>query len=186
MKEVLVTGATGFLGYHVVLQLNTRGVRPRVLELPGADAGPLTRLDVARCRGDLGDPQAVREACAGVDTVLHLAFRVSVGGGDEVVAEMQRLNVDGTRRLLDAASTAGVGRVVLSASALGIGVNREPVALDETADWSMHAFDVPYAVNRRKVEAEALARATPTFAVMSVCPGFTLGPDDPVGAPRTR
>ena len=186
MKEVLVTGATGFLGYHVVLQLNARGVRPRVLELPGADPAPLARLDVARCRGDLGDPQAVRAACDGVDTVLHLAFRVSVGGGDEVVAEMQRLNVDGTRRLLDAASAAGVGRVVLSASALSVGVNREPVALDETADWSMHAFDVPYAVNRRKVEAEALARATPTFAVMSVCPGFTLGPDDPVGAPANK
>ena len=55
-------------------------MRPRVLELPGSDPAPLTRLDVERCPGDLEDAQAVRAACAGVDTVLHLAFKVSVGG----------------------------------------------------------------------------------------------------------
>lgn len=186
MNRVLVTGATGFLGYHVVKRLNEQGVRPRVLELRGADPAPLARLDVDRCPGDLDDPQAVRGACAGIDTVMHLAFKVGVGGGEQVVAEMQRVNVDGTRRLLDAAEAAGARRFVLSASALGVGVNREPVALDETADWSAHAFDALYALNRRRVEQEALARATERFAVMSVCPSFTLGPDDPVGAPANK
>jgi nucleoside-diphosphate-sugar epimerase/sugar lactone lactonase YvrE len=183
VNRVLVTGATGFLGYHVVKRLNEQGVRPRVLELPGSDPAPLSRLDVERCPGDLENPQAVRAACVGVDTVLHLAFKVSAGGGDQVAAEMQRVNVEGTRRLLDAAEAAGVDRFVLSASVLGVGVNRDPVALDETADWTEHAFEVRYAVNRRMVEQEALARATGSFAVTSVCPSFTLGPDDPVGAP---
>jgi nucleoside-diphosphate-sugar epimerase/sugar lactone lactonase YvrE len=186
VNRVLVTGATGFLGYHVVKQLNARGMRPRVLELPGSDAAPLARLDVERCGGDLDDEHAVRAACAGVDTVLHLAFRVSPGGGEQLVAEMQRVNVEGTRRLLDAAAAAGARRVVLSGSALAVGVNRKPIPLDETADGSMYAFDVPYALSRRAAEQEALARTTDDLAVVSVCPSFTLGPDDPVGAPANK
>ena len=186
MNGVLVTGATSFLGYHVVKRLNESGIRPRVLELRGSDEKPLSRLDVERCEGDLDDPEAVRAACSGVDTVLHLAFKVSVGGGEQIVREMHRVNVVGTQRLLDNAAAQGVTRVVISGSALAVGVNRQPHPLDETADWSQHAFDVPYAVSRRVAEQEALARATSDFAVVSVCPAFTMGPDDPVGAPANK
>jgi nucleoside-diphosphate-sugar epimerase/sugar lactone lactonase YvrE len=184
--RVLVTGATGFLGYHVVKLLNERGVRPRVLELPGADPATLARLDVERCAGDLSEVRAVRTACAGVDTVLHLAFLVSVAPGAQVGERMRQVNVEGTRLLLDAAAAAGVTRIVIAGSALAVGVNREPVELDETASWAEHAFDVTYAESRREAEQEALARATEGFAVMSACPSFTLGPDDPVGAPANK
>ena len=78
----LVTGATSFLGYHVVRRLNASGLRPRVLERRDAATGILERLDVDRRHGHLEDPGAVRAACAGVDTLLHLAFKVSVGGGE--------------------------------------------------------------------------------------------------------
>ena len=186
MDEVLVTGATGFLGYHVAKLLNEQGIRPRVLELRGSDEKPLSRLDIKRCEGDLEDPQAMRTACTGVDTVLHLAFKVLAGGGEQALEEMQRVNVVGTQRLLDSAAAQGVTRVVMSSSALAVGVNRQPVPLDETANWSEHAVDLPYAVNRRVAEQEALARATSDFAVISLCPSFTMGPDDPVGAPANK
>lgn len=183
---VLVTGATGFLGYHVVKQLNEQGIRPRVLELHGSDEKLLVRLDVERCKGDLEDPQAREAACTGVDSVVHLAFKVLTGGGAEAVAEMQRVNVEGTQRLLDSAVAQGVTRVVMSSSALAVGVNRQPSPLDETADWSEHAIDLPYAMSRRVAEQEALARATSDFAVVSLCPSFTMGPDDLVGAPANK
>lgn len=186
MKSTLVTGATSFLGYHVVKRLNESGIRPRVLELRGSDEKPLSQLDVERCEGDLDDPRALMAACSGVDTVLHLAFKVSVGGGEQIVREMHQVNVVGTQRLLDNAAAQGVTRVVISGSALAVGVNRRPHPLDETADWSQHAFDTGYAVSRRVAEHEALARATSRFAVVSVCPAFTMGPDDPVGAPANK
>jgi dihydroflavonol-4-reductase len=186
MDNVLVTGATSFLGYHVAKRLNQLGLRPRVLELPGAKFEVLDRLDVERCAGSLGDAASIAAACTGVDTVLHLAFKVSVGGGPELLDEMRRVNIDGTRRLLAAAADRGVRRAVVAGSALGVGVNRQPVTLDESASWSEHAFDLPYATIRREAELDARAHSTQRFAVITICPSFTFGPDDPTGAPANK
>lgn len=186
MKTILVTGATSFLGFHVVKRLNQAGIRPRVLERPEAKLDVLGTLDVERAVGHLDDPAAVRSACAGVETLLHVAFRVNVGGGPIAVEEMQRINFDGTRSLLQLAAACGVRRVVVTGSALAIGVNRNPQPLDERANWSEHAFDLPYARLRREVELDSLARATPQFAVTTVCPSFTFGPEDPSGAPANK
>jgi dihydroflavonol-4-reductase len=186
MKNVLVTGASSFLGYHVAKQLNERGIRPRVLEFPGSNLDPLNRLDVSRCDGHLADALALDAACSGVDTVIHMAFRVSVGGGTKQVDEMRRINIEGTNRLLDAAAAKGVARAVVASSALAVGVNRRSQALDETASWTDHAFNLPYANMRRQAEQQALARTRPGFAVVAVSPAFTLGPDDPVGAPANK
>jgi dihydroflavonol-4-reductase len=186
MHTFLVAGATGFLGYHVVKRLNASGLRPRVLERRGAATGILDQLDVDRCAGHLDDASAMRAACAGVDTLLHAAFRVSVGGGAQLLAEMRQVNVAATVDLLRTAAAAGVRRAVVVGSALAVGVNREPAPLDERADWSRHAFDLPYATIRRDAEVAALAESTPRFGVVSVCPAFTFGPDDPVGAPANK
>ena len=61
-----------------------------------------------------------------------------------------------------------------------------PTPLDERADWSQHALDLSYATIRREAELAALAEARPGFDVVSVCPAFTFGPDDPVGAPANK
>jgi dihydroflavonol-4-reductase len=186
VNKVLVTGASSFLGYHVAKRLKEQGIRPRVLELRDSNLDPLTRLDVNRCDGHLEDLQALGAACTDVDTVLHLAFRVSVGGGAKLLEEMQRVNIAGTQRLLETAAAKGVAQVVVASSALAVGVNRRPEALDENANWSEHTLDLPYARMRRQAEQEALAGAKPGFAVVAVCPAFTLGPDDPVGAPANK
>jgi dihydroflavonol-4-reductase len=186
MDTILLTGATGFLGYHVAKQLNAGGVRPRVLELPDGRPEVLGRVDVERCAGDLTDPGAVRAACAGASTLIHLAFKVSVGGGAKLVEEMERVNISGTRQLLETAAAVGVKRAVVAGSALAVGVNKSPKPLDETADWAVHAFDLRYATMRRQAELNALAHASSSFAVMTVCPSFTFGPDDPVGAPANK
>ena len=186
MKDVLVTGVSSFLGYHVARQLNEQGIQPRVLELPESNLDPLKKLGVRRCEGHLGDVRAVDAACTGVETVIHMAFKVSVGGGAKQLEEMRRINIEGTNRLLETAAAKGVTRAVVASSALAVGVNRRPEPLDETADWADHAFNLPYATLRRQAEQEALARTRPGFDVVAVSPAFTFGPDDPVGAPANK
>jgi dihydroflavonol-4-reductase len=152
MNTVLVTGASSFLGHHVAKRLNEQGIRPRVLELADGKREPLERLDVSRCEGNLEDVQALEAACEGVDTLLHLAFRVSVGGGTKLLEAMRRINVGGTERLLDIAASKGIAKAVVAGSALAVGVNRKPEALDEAANWNQHAFELPYATMRREAE----------------------------------
>ncbi len=183
-SKVLVTGPTSFLGYHVTQCLNKRGIRPRVLIPQDTDATSLRNLNVDVIQGTVMDEASLRAACEGINTIFHLSFLVSIGGGLE--ARMQEFNVGGTRRLLDAAANAGASRVVVASSALAVGVNRNPQAIDETADWRIHHFDLAYALTRRQAEEEALARSGPGFSVIAVNPSFTMGPEDYVGAPANK
>jgi dihydroflavonol-4-reductase len=186
MNTVLVTGASSFLGYHVARRLNQEGIRPRVIDLPGIDQSPLAALNVDRIDGVLGDPIAMGRACDGADTLFHMAYKVSVGGDAAAIEEMRGINVDGTTRLLDLAASRGVTRAIVTGSALAVGVNRNPQPLDERADPVQHVFNMPYAAIRRLAEQESLARSRPGFAVVSIAPSFTFGPDDPVGAPANK
>jgi dihydroflavonol-4-reductase len=188
MNTFLVTGPTGFLGYHVVKLLNSRGHRPRVLlptdldpDLPELNA--LQKLDIEEVKGDVGDPAALQAACEGVNTVLHLQFTIALGGGEEIEKSLYEGNVVGTRNVLEAAARTGVGRVVVSSSVLAVGLNPDPQPLDENADWNRYAFSLPYALSRRYAEQEALTRPAGPPEVVVVNPAFTLGPEDWVGVP---
>jgi dihydroflavonol-4-reductase len=67
---------------------------------------------------------------------------------------------------------------------LTVGLNEVPQPLDEDADWGRHAFRLPYGLSRREAEQAALARSPGDLPeIVVVNPSFTLGPDDPVGAP---
>jgi dihydroflavonol-4-reductase len=189
MNTVLVTGPAGFLGYHVVKRLNQQGIRPRALLRSGGEVTDalkeLRKLDIDEVEGGVDDPASLLAACEGVDTILHMSFVLSLSGGEEVEKALFEGNVVGTRNVLDAATQAAVARVVVSSSVLTVGLNREPTPLDETADWDVFRFDLPYARSRRQAEQEALARPHRDGlpAVMAVNPSFTMGPDDFVGAP---
>ena len=189
MNTFLVTGPSGFLGYHVIKLLNARGNRPRVL-LP-ADIDPetpqlkaLKKLQIDIVEGDVDDLASLRTACDGVDIVFHLNFTIAPGAGEQVEQSLYEGNVVGTRNVLQAATDRSVSRVVVSSSSLTIGLNHEPQPLNEEADWDRYAFNLPYALSRRQAEREALSRPfDEPPAIVVVNPSFTLGPDDLVGAP---
>lgn len=207
MNKVMVTGPAGFLGYHVIKLLNERNITPRVLveelDPPPPDKNSLSskefkkamkswkafeamkQLNVEPVEGSVNDPGSLQAACDGIDTVFHLKFTIGLGDAADVKEQMQAVNVVGTRNVLDAATAAGAERIVVSSSALAVGLNPEPQPLDETADWATYRFDLPYAVSRREAELEALARPEGEGlpVVVAVNPSFTMGPDDYAGAP---
>lgn len=94
----LITGATGFVGGHLVRHLSERGWRLRALVRPTSDTSLLERLGVERVRGDLGDADALRRASSGVDTVFHLAAVTGLRAETDFV----RANVAGTRGVVRA------------------------------------------------------------------------------------
>jgi nucleoside-diphosphate-sugar epimerase len=115
----LVTGASGFVGGALCRRLRAEGVRVRGLGRSAEGAAAAADEAVA-C--DLAAAAPPAEAFAGAGTVFHLAARthaVDESPADE--AKYVRLNVDGTRRLVDAAAAAGVRRVVLVSSVKALG-----------------------------------------------------------------
>src|SRR5712692_9848256 len=107
----LVTGATGFLGRHLVDRLRGEGLAVRVLARPSARLSFADQSSIEVIPGDMRDPSSLERAVAGVDTVFHLAAATS-GDWDEYV----ETTVLGTRRLLQACVDGGVRRFIYTSS----------------------------------------------------------------------
>jgi nucleoside-diphosphate-sugar epimerase len=151
---VLVTGATGFTGGHLAATLARRGHQVRALVRPRSRArfetSPLPALGVEPCEGDLADRASLVRATAGVSVVYHIAATYrEAGQPDEAY---RRVNVDGTRALLEAARHAGVQRVVHCSTGGVHGHIAQPPA---TEDAPFNPGDI---YQRSKLEAEQTAR----------------------------
>jgi len=130
--RVLITGATGFVGSHLVDALAGRGVEIRALVRRTSRTGQLERLGVERIEGGLDDTAALARAVEGVDVVFHLAALIAARNE----AEYEHTNVGGTKRLLDAIAAAAdrPRRLVYMSSLAAIGPSRDgrPVGRDDT------------------------------------------------------
>lgn len=113
--KILVTGATGFIGSHLVEALVKKGRQVRAFVRPSSHTSFLTALGVELARGDLTDPAAVEEAVRGCQRVYHLAARTTSVGGAKT--QMDAVNVRGTAHVALAALKANVERVVYGSSA---------------------------------------------------------------------
>ncbi|HBY64211.1 MAG TPA: NAD-dependent dehydratase [Solibacterales bacterium] len=143
MKPILITGATGFVGWHVARLLLDRGARVRAL---ARDPSRLRELEVEPVQGDLRDPDSLRRAVTGCGGVFHVAADYRLWAREK--REIYESNVEGTRNIMNAARTAGVERIVYTSTvgAIGIPKDREgteetPVRLDEmTGDYKRSKF----------------------------------------------
>ncbi|MCA8909324.1 MAG: NAD-dependent epimerase/dehydratase family protein [Rhodospirillaceae bacterium] len=147
---VLVTGAAGFIGRHVLEALAGAGRPAR-----GFDLAPLPGA-AEHVVGNLLDPAAVARALAGVDAVIHIAGIGTLWQRDADAYE--RVNVDGTRRLAEAAKAAGVARFVHLSSAVtlvGAGSHRGAVVTEADRPPEVALFG-PYCRSKRRAE-EVLA-----------------------------
>jgi dihydroflavonol-4-reductase len=176
--QVLVTGATGFVG-GLVLQGLVRAGRPaRALVRKPADRERLPVGGVELALGNLGDEEALARAADGCETVYHLAGVNRLCLPDP--APLYRVNVEGTRRVLDAARRAGVRRVVYTSSAATLGGDGRHVVDESSRDPGK--LTSHYA--RSKYEAERLALGFDGIEVVSVNPSSVQGPGRTTGTAK--
>jgi dihydroflavonol-4-reductase len=173
--RALVTGAAGFIGGHVAQALRDAGWEVRPFDL--------TQKGQSLLRHDVLDSEAVARAADGCDAIFHLAAIYSYARRD---AEMMlRVNIEGTRTVLDAAARVGTRRVVMTSSCATCGPvpGRAATEQDHPPEW-----ELGIAYKRSKIESEevALAAARDGLDVVVVNPTTPVGPGDvrptPTGA----
>jgi len=180
MKPTLVTGASGFLGWHVARLLVERGHRVRALVRASSK---IRDLEVEPVPGDLRDAASVERAVTGCGLVFHVAADYRLWAADP--SELYCSNVDGTRHVLEAARQAGVDRVVYTSTVGCIGIPHSGVG-DE--DHPVTLQDMMGAYKRSKFLAErvALESAAAGLPVVIVNPTAPIGDHDFKPTPTGR
>ncbi|MGB9798896.1 MAG: GDP-mannose 4,6-dehydratase [Thermanaerothrix sp.] len=180
-KKILVTGAAGFIGSHLVERLQTLGadVRALVRYTSRGDVGWLSLLPGERKQaleivfGDLRDPDAVRQAIVGTHIVIHLGALISIPYSYFHPFEVAQVNLMGTLNVLIAARDVGVERVIHTSSSEVYG-SAQYIPIDERHPLQGQS---PYSAS--KIGADMLAESfhrTFDLPVVTIRPFNTYGP----------
>ena len=174
--KALVTGANGFTGSHLVKALEQRGDTVVGLVRKTSNLSRLEKTNIQKVYGDITDRDALKSAMAGVDVVFHTAAYVELGLVD--AAQMGRINVEGTRAVLETARAAGVLKMVYC-STIGVYGDTQGRVIDETFQREQQDFSSPYDVTKYQAQQLVDQAATEGFHVVSVMPSGIFGADDP-------
>ncbi len=177
MALALVTGGTGFVGSHVVRRLLREGLSVRCLKRPGSNLSNLAGLAVSVVEGDLGSPASLPRAVKGCEFLFHVAADYRLWVKDPQA--MRRVNVDGSRALLQAACDASVSKIVFTSSVAAVGRPERHGKFEEgreDLDPPLKQQIGPY--KQSKFESELVARE---FAAQGA-PVVIVNPSTPIGS----
>jgi dihydroflavonol-4-reductase len=180
VRPALVTGASGFVGWHVARLLAESGVPVRAMT---RGRHPVPELDVEVVTADLTDPASLERAVDGCSVVYHVAADYRLWSPDP--AELYASNVDGTRHLLQAAMEAGVDRVVYTSTVGCIGFVDGGLG-DETTPVSIAEMSGHYKRSKFLAEKAALEFASRGLPVVIVNPTAPVGDHDFKPTPTGR
>ncbi|MCA8953457.1 MAG: NAD-dependent epimerase/dehydratase family protein [Planctomycetes bacterium] len=169
-----VTGATGFVGRHL-LPVLAREYRLRVLVRPGRTIAD--GIDCEPVEGHLEDRDALRRGVAGATVVVHLAALVSFRREDRAL--MQRINVDATATLAALAREAEVRRLLHVSTISAIACRDRPEVVDETAPYNYGRLRIGYCDTKHAAERAVLAEVDRGLDAVIVNPPSMFGAGDP-------
>lgn len=175
-QHALVTGASGFVGANLVRQLLQQGWRVSILCRRSSQLDDLPVADIRICYGDLTDAASISKAMAAKpDCVFHAAADTSVWRGHR--QRQWRVNVDGTRHVVQAAVEHQLAKLVYTSSFATWGF--QPERFDETSPPDSNAQWINYIRSKasaRDIVLDAVARHG--LNAILLCPGHILGPFD--------
>ncbi len=177
MTRALVTGATGLVGANLVDVLNRAGWQVRILRRPTSRLDALEGLAYEDAVGDILDRESLLRAMEGVDVVFHVA-----GAADHWRTTRERLyrvNVDGTRTVVQAALEARISRLVYTSSIAAIGPAPDPAhPVDETHRFTLSPEIFPYGHSKWLAEKEVRKGVERGLDAVIVNPAIVIGPRD--------
>ncbi|HPX96275.1 MAG TPA: SDR family oxidoreductase [Brevefilum fermentans] len=172
----LITGAAGHIGNVLVRELLSRGEKVRALILPGEDTRSLDGLPVERVEGNVLDLDSLRAAMQDVDVVFHLASLVSITKDQEEL--VRKVNVDGTRNVIEAVRDARVRRLVYTSSIHAL--ERPPIGTPVNEALKFDPENAAGVYDQTKAEASLLVKqaASEGLDAVILCPTGVTGPYD--------
>ncbi|GAB2595066.1 NAD-dependent epimerase/dehydratase family protein [Spirosoma areae] len=176
-KTVLLTGANGFLGYHLVRELLQRQYAVRALVRPGNSGNRLTDLPVERYEGDVRQAGTLARAADGCQAIIHAAALAQVNPARN--REVWAVNQTGTENVLQAARHAGVQRLIYvgTANVFGFGTRENPG--DETRPFAGGRYGLDY-IDSKRAATQSVEKAIHDWGLpaITVHPTFMLGAFD--------
>jgi nucleoside-diphosphate-sugar epimerase len=166
VADILVTGATGFVGSHFVEALARHGMEARALVRPTSDVSVLRRFGIEPVVCGLDDPSGLRRAVAEAGTVVHAAAATRALARET----FHDVNVEGTRRLVDAMTAKGESRRLVYLSSLS-------AAGPNAADGAGGAGPLT-TYGRTKLEGERIALGRDGLRAIVLRPPAVYGPRD--------
>jgi nucleoside-diphosphate-sugar epimerase len=170
--KALVTGASGFIGSRLVAHLITRGIHVRALVRRGLLSDNVCDKLYEPIRADITDPDSLEQPVRGCTLIFHCAW------GGNSLEEARRINVNGTRNLLNAAAKAGVRRFV-HLSSVAVHGRKLPALLTE--EHPIRFDGDAYAVSKAEGERDALELGSANgIEVVVLRPTLVYGPGSPI------
>lgn len=178
-KRVAITGATGFLGQHVVQAISDAGHIPIAVVRDAVRARHLLPEKIEIRQADILDEQALISAIRDVDMAIHLAGMVSVNKCD--YEKMLEINIDGARNFLNAINKANLKRAIFTSTTSAVGAlnqNDTSQALTENAAFNLENQQIGYIKSKRAAHLLALTAQDEGLPLIILSPSFVLGPND--------
>lgn len=171
---VLVTGATGLVGSHLVKQLASQGQRVRALYRSVIPEGFPQHIEWVK--GDILDIVSLEEAMAGVQDVYHCAAIVSFNPKRK--RQLLQTNISGTANVVNACLDAGIRKLLFVSSVAALGRIREDEMINETMNWSEKTSNSLYGKSKYQAEMEVWRGIGEGLDAVIVNPVIILGAGD--------
>jgi dihydroflavonol-4-reductase len=174
--KAFVTGATGFVGSHLVRVLQDRGFEVVCLARPSSRLDNLSNLPVEIRKGDIRDPSSLLSAMKGCHVAYHCAADYRLWCPDP--GQMEAINIEGTRNIMETAYSLGVERVVYTSTVGCLGLNRDGPPADESTPVSLRQMIGHYKRTKFLAEREAERWIQKGLPVVIVNPSTPVGDYD--------